>query len=199
MVKQFTHEYDNLVFSDKNVHSKLNHFTISELGYVLSSNTGFEGKLAYRCGAVGPVSSLTLNTLFVPTWAPLPFITICNTGQWHGRPEGGARGVFAPPGFGHLVKYLVKILSFSVKKILIFGQNTNICSLLKKFAPYKNSWGRPCDDWDLLPVYNYVIIIIIIINFYSPVSNTRCHSIGHKMRIARIKIRVDSPGRWERA
>ena len=41
--------------------------------------------------------------------------------------------------------------------------------------------------------------IIIIINFYSPVSNTRCHSIGHKMRIARIKIRVDSPGRWERA
>ena len=43
------------------------------------------------------------------------------------------------------------------------------------------------------------IIIIIIMNFYSPVSNTRCHSIGHKMRIARIKIRVDSPGRWERA
>ena len=41
--------------------------------------------------------------------------------------------------------------------------------------------------------------IIIIMNFYSPVSNTRCHSIGHKMRIARIKIRVDSPGRWERA
>ena len=36
-------------------------------------------------------------------------------------------------------------------------------------------------------------------NFYSPVSNTRCHSIGHKIRIARIKIRVDSPGRWERA
>ena len=45
----------------------------------------------------------------------------------------------------------------------------------------------------------YIIIIIIIMNFYSPVSNTRCHSIGHKMRIARIKIRVDSPGRWERA
>ena len=44
-----------------------------------------------------------------------------------------------------------------------------------------------------------LIIIIIIMNFYSPVSNTRCHSIGHKMRIARIKIRVDSPGRWERA
>ena len=34
------------------------------------------------------------------------------------------------------------------------------------------------------------MIIIIIMNFYSPVSNTRCHSIGHKMRIARIKIRV---------
>ena len=42
-------------------------------------------------------------------------------------------------------------------------------------------------------------VIIIIMNFYSPVSNTRCHSIGHKMRIARIKIRVDSQGRWERA
>ena len=39
-----------------------------------------------------------------------------------------------------------------------------------------------------------IIIIIMIINFYSSVSmsNTRCHSIGHKMRIARIKIRVDS-------
>ena len=44
-----------------------------------------------------------------------------------------------------------------------------------------------------------VIIIIIIMNFYSPVSNTKCHSIGHKMRIARIKIRVDSQGRWEGA
>ena len=44
-----------------------------------------------------------------------------------------------------------------------------------------------------------IIIIIIIMNFYSPVSNTRCHSIGHKMRIARIKIRVNSQGRWERA
>ena len=44
-----------------------------------------------------------------------------------------------------------------------------------------------------------IIIIIIIMNFYSPVSNTRCHLIGHKMRIARIKIRVDSPGKWERA
>ena len=44
-----------------------------------------------------------------------------------------------------------------------------------------------------------IIIIIIIMNFYSPVSNTMCHSIGHKMRIARIKIRVDNPGRWERA
>ena len=42
-------------------------------------------------------------------------------------------------------------------------------------------------------------IIIIIMNFYSPVSNTKCHSIGHKMRIARIKIRVDSQGRWEKS
>ena len=46
---------------------------------------------------------------------------------------------------------------------------------------------------------NERLLIIIIMNFYSPVSNTRCHSIGHKMRIARIKIRVDSQGRWERA
>ena len=36
-------------------------------------------------------------------------------------------------------------------------------------------------------------------NFYSLVSNTKCHSIGHKMRIARIKIRVDSQGRWEKS
>ena len=42
-------------------------------------------------------------------------------------------------------------------------------------------------------------LMIIIMNFYSPVSNTRCHSIGHKMRIARIKIRVDSQWRWEGA
>ena len=34
--------------------------------------------------------------------------------------------------------------------------------------------------------------VIIIMNFYSLVSNTRCHSIGHKMRKARIKIRVDT-------
>ena len=48
-----------------------------------------------------------------------------------------------PPGFGHLVKYLVKILSLCVK-MLKFGQNTNICAPLKKFAsPYKNSCGRP--------------------------------------------------------
>ena len=39
-----------------------------------------------------------------------------------------------------------------------------------------------------------IIIIIIIMNFYSPVSNTRCHSIGHKMRIARLK----NPGRQSR-
>ena len=41
-------------------------------------------------------------------------------------------------------------------------------------------------------LYIFYTIIIIIMNFYSPVSNTRCHSIGHKMRIARIKIQVDS-------
>ena len=56
--------------------------------------------------------------------------------------------------------------------------------------------GKSVDDIEVLGL---IIIIIIIMNFYSPVSNTRCHSIGHKMRIARIKIRVDSQGRWERA
>ena len=51
----------------------------------------------------------------------------------------------------------------------------------------------------VLTLFSCIIIIIIIMNFYSPVSNTKCHSIGHKMRIARIKIRVDSPGRWEKS
>ena len=57
--------------------------------------------------------------------------------------RGAQGGANAPPGFGHLVKYLVKMLSLCVK-ILKFGQNTNICAPLKKFAsPYKNSCGRP--------------------------------------------------------
>ena len=62
--------------------------------------------------------------------------------------QGGANqgGAFAPPGFGHLVKYLVKILSFCVK-ILKFGQNTNICSPLKKFAPPTKI---PADAHDLV-------------------------------------------------
>ena len=49
---------------------------------------------------------------------------------------------------------------------------------------------------------HYIAQIIIIMNFYGSVFtvfNTRCHSIGHKMRKARIKIQVDSQGRWERA
>ena len=48
-------------------------------------------------------------------------------------------------------------------------------------------------------VHIMIIPIMIIVNFYSHECNTRCHSIGHNMRIARIKIRVDSHGRWERA
>ena len=44
------------------------------------------------------------------------------------------------------------------------------------------------------PILGHTILIIIT-NFHSPVSDTRCHSRGPKMRIARIKIRVDSPGR----
>ena len=51
----------------------------------------------------------------------------------HGRPEGEQGGANALPGFGHLVKHLVKILTICVI-ILTLGQNTNICSP-KKFAP----------------------------------------------------------------
>ena len=61
-----------------------------------------------------------------------------------GVQRGEQEGAFAPPGFGHLVKHLVKILTFCVI-VLTFGENTNICSPLQKFAPpYKNSCGRPC-------------------------------------------------------
>ena len=48
---------------------------------------------------------------------------------------------------------------------------------------------------NLLVIMIIIIIIIIIMNFYSPVSNTRCHSIGHKMRIA---IKNQNPGRQSR-
>ena len=47
---------------------------------------------------------------------------------------------------------------------------------------------------NILFKFNSTWIIIIIINIYSPVSNTRCHSIGHNLRIARIKM----PGRQSR-
>ena len=49
---------------------------------------------------------------------------------------GGARGTFAPPGFGHLVKHLINILTFCVI-ILTFGQNTNISSPKKICSPTK--------------------------------------------------------------
>ena len=45
----------------------------------------------------------------------------------HGRPEREQGGAFAPPGFSHLVKHLVKILTFCVK-ILTFASP-------KKFTP----------------------------------------------------------------
>ena len=44
----------------------------------------------------------------------------------HGRSEVDQEQML-PPGFGHLVKHLVKILTFCVT-ILTFCQNTNICS-----------------------------------------------------------------------
>ena len=45
--------------------------------------------------------------------------------------RGEQGGTNALPGFGHLVKHLVKILICCVK-ILTFGQNTNICPPPKK-------------------------------------------------------------------
>ena len=48
-----------------------------------------------------------------------------------------------PPGFGHLVEHLVRMLTFCVT-ILACGLNTSICSPLKKIcSPYKNPCGRP--------------------------------------------------------
>ena len=75
------------------------------------------------------------------------------------------------------------------------------CSLLKKtYSMESNGIYHRCWSAEIRWNGNVVsIIIIIIMNFYSPVSNTKCHSIGHKMRIARIKIRVDSQGRWEKS
>ena len=66
----------------------------------------------------------------------------------HGRPEGKQGGANAPPGFSHWVENLVKILTFCVT-ILTFGQNTNICSLLRIGSPYKNFCGHPLS----YPVY----------------------------------------------
>ena len=55
--------------------------------------------------------------------------------MWTWASGGGHKEAhLRPPGFGHLVEHLVKILTFCVT-ILTFGQNTNICSTLKKFAP----------------------------------------------------------------
>ena len=62
------------------------------------------------------------------------FIAVAASVMIMGVRRGAQGGAFAPPGFGHLVKHLVKILTFCVT-ILTFGQNTNIFSTLKKFAP----------------------------------------------------------------
>ena len=40
--------------------------------------------------------------------------------------RGAQGGAFASPGFGHLLEHLIKILKFGVR-IIIFGQNANIC------------------------------------------------------------------------
>ena len=77
-----------------------------------------------------------------------------------------------------------------VRNRLYCTQKDNEYNIHSQTNVEKASWRR---------LKAILIIIIIIMNFYSPVSNTRCHSIGHKMRIARTKIWVDSPGRWERA
>ena len=48
----------------------------------------------------------------------------------------------APPGFGHSVEHLFKILTFCVS-ILTFGRNSNICSPKKFASLYNNSCRRP--------------------------------------------------------
>ena len=88
---------------------------------------------------------------------------------------------------------------------LTYYRSSHLLPVSLSFGPYRNRTSREPNPEgqaysDVAASKRVIIIIIIIImNFYSPVSKTRCHSIGHKMRIARIKIRVDSPGRWERA
>ena len=85
------------------------------------------------------------------------------------------------------------------------GNNNNVIAICSFVVSVANEIQEVSTGLSYIRVYviirhdAIVHIIIIIMNFYSPVSNTRCHSIGHKMRIARIKIRVDSQGRWERA
>ena len=83
------------------------------------------------------------------------------------------------------------------------GQDSCVRQVSDCFVQKRSVVMQQCNSSEhhTMPLLGIIIIIIIIIimNFYSPVSNTRCHSIGHKMRIARIKIRVDSQGRWERA
>ena len=87
--------------------------------------------------------------------------TICDIITWaHGRPEGGKEGAFAPHIFGHLVKHLVKVLTFCVK-IPTFGQNT-FAPPTKICSPYKNSYGCP----RMGSVYEFGILSIL------------CHSSG---------------------
>ena len=77
---------------------------------------------------------------------------------------------------------------FPTPNWLVLGRASRHQRLAPTF-PWIDSCLKMVTKWDFLE--------IIIMNFYSPVSNNKCHSIGHEMRIARIKIRVDSPGRWE--
>ena len=64
-----------------------------------------------------------------------------------------------PLGFGHSVKYLVKILSFCVK-ILKFGQNTNICAP-KKFAPLTKIPADAHASKIALETFLYFVLIIL--------------------------------------
>ena len=83
-------------------------------------------------------------------------LVVTPTQQTHRGKRKGAH--LHPPGFGHLVKYLVKILSFCVK-ILKFGQNTNICSPLQKFlrTPMNklNCTRPPTLLWTGMHAFNY--------------------------------------------
>ena len=82
----------------------------------------------------------------------------------------------------------IDIIHNAAKKM---KKSWNITNNYPRKINFTTSTGRALvhdgeiDVWSVVEMM-IIIIIIILMNFYSPVSNTRCHSIGHKMRIVRI-------------